>query len=298
MSPFNILSAESSTSSSTSVAPDQETEVTSGSALAATVDAAPTVGNSAALAHVTEAFAAEVYAKVTTSYLEFRRQIYHEELPSVATDPPQHAQVPRGGLALLAFNTSRLMPASVRTAPILGGLLEHLEEVADLHSLSDAKCLALSKLSLTLLAGVRGGLQSWYVEWALATARNLSHVDQSDYFFTFPWDACLYKSPDDLVKFETAVRDGDCGEIERQVAQIGDRLITALRDPMAVQSRYAFIGEESEWRKVIFDLKTSAALMLGAYLVSEEARALLRPRQVKPAPVLAEAPLPEEASWR
>jgi hypothetical protein len=117
-------------------------------------------------------------------------------------------------------------------------------------------------------------------------------VKQDDYFFVFPWDACLYKSASELVVFDNAVRTGDSVEIKRQIAQIGDRLIAALQDPVRAQGQYAFTGDESEWRKMVFHLKTSAALMLAAYLVSDEARALLRPRQVKPSPTSVLAPLP------
>jgi hypothetical protein len=208
------------------------------------------------------------------------------------TAPPASSQLPRSELALLADNSLRLLPQAVKSAPILGGLLEHLEQVAELHSLSTAKCLALHNLAMVQLYGVKGGLQAWYVEWALTSAHRLSQVKQDDYFFAFPWDACLYKSASELIVFDKAVRSGDSLEIKRQIAPIGDRLIAALQDPVRAQGQYAFTGEESEWRKMVFHLKTSAALMLAAYLVTDEARALLRPRQVRPAPTSVLAPLP------
>jgi hypothetical protein len=199
-------------------------------------------------------------------------------------------------MALFADNALRLLPQGVKSAPILGGLLEHLDQVAELHSLSAAKCLALHNLAVVQLHGVKDGLQAWYVEWALATAHDLSHVGRDDYFFAFPWDACLYKSASELAVFDDAVRAGDSTEIKRQVAQIGDRLIAALRDPLGAQAQYAFTGPESEWRKTLFHLKTSAALMLAAYLVSDEVRSLLQPHQVKPELISVAAPLPAAVS--
>jgi hypothetical protein len=58
------------------------------------------------------------------------------------------------------------------------------------------------------LSDMKDGLQAWYVEWALATAHDLCHIERDDYFFTFPWNACLYKSANELVVFDNAVRMG------------------------------------------------------------------------------------------
>jgi hypothetical protein len=256
------------------------------------------------LARDSESFAAAAYAEVAGAYLDFRRKILHEDRPSLkdqpglTTNPPASLHVERSELAILADNTLRLLPQAVKSAPILGGLLEHLEQVADMHSLTAAKCIMLNNMTMALLYGVTDGLQSWYVEWALASAHHLSQVDTDGYFFAFPWDACLYKSESELALFDNAVRSGDTGEIKRQVAQIGDRLITALRDPVQTQTQFAFTGAESEWRKMVFHLKTSAALMLAGYLVTDEARALLHPRQVKLAPTSVLAPLPPALSSR
>ena len=257
-----------------------------------------TVPDPKELARDSEAFAATAYAEVASSYLDFRRKIYHEERPSLTTNPPTNPQLARSELALFADNALRLLPQAIKSAPILGGLLEHLEQVADLHSLSVAKCRMLHNMAMATLYGVTDGLQTWYVEWTLASAHRLSNVEQDTYFLAFPWDACLYKSASDLAAFDTAVRTGDSAQIERQVGQIGDRLIAALRDPVGVQAQYAFTGAESEWRKMVFHLKTSAALMLAAYLVTDEARALLHPREVKPAPTSVLAPLPPTLSAR
>ena len=294
MSPSSIAST-SLTSSIPSIPEETALALTAPPTPAEFTEAA-TVPDPNELARDSEAFAATAYAEVTSSYLDFRRKVYHEERPSLTTNPPEYPQLARSELALFADNALRLLPPEVKSAPILGGLLEHLEQEADLHSLSAAKSLMLHNMAMATLSGMTDGLQAWYVEWALASAHRLSQVERDAYFFAFPWDACLYKSASELAAFDTAVRAGDSAEIERQVAQIGDRLIAALRDPVGVQAQYAFTGAESEWRKVIFHLKTSAALMLAAYLVTDEARALLHPRQVKPAPTSVLAPLPAALS--
>ena len=295
MSPSSITT---STTSEILAKADPEAPVSTAAPTPDAVMEAATVPDPKELALDSESFAATAYAEVAATYLEFRRKIFHEDRPSLTTNPPADPQLERSELALLADNTLRLLPQAVKSAPILGGLLEHLEQVADMHSLTAAKCLMLNNMAMTLLHGVTDGLQGWYVEWALASAHHLSQVDPDSYFFAFPWDACLYKSENDLARFDTAVRTGDSGEIKRQVAQIGDRLITALRDPVRAQTQFAFTGAESEWRKMVFHLKTSAALMMAGYLVSDEARALLHPRQVKPAPTSVLAPLPPALSTR
>jgi hypothetical protein len=55
---------------------------------------------------------------------------------------------------------------------------------------------------------MKDSLRAWYVEWALASAQDLSHIERDDYFFTFPWDACLYKSANELLVFDNAVSSG------------------------------------------------------------------------------------------
>ncbi len=296
MSPSSIA-ATSSTSSIPSIA-DETAPALTATPTRATVTEAATVPDPNELARDSQAFAATAYAEVASSYLDFRRKIYHEERPSLTTNPPTDPQLARSELALFADNALRLLPQAAKSAPILGGLLEHLEQVADLHSLSAAKCLMLHNMAMATLYGVTDGLQAWYVEWTLASAHRLSQVDQDTYFFAFPWDACLYTPASELAAFDTAVRTGDSAQIERQVGRIGDRLVAALRDPVGVQAQYAFTGAESEWRKLVFHLKTSAALMLAAYLVTDEARALLQPRRLKPAPTSVLAPLPPTLSTR
>ncbi len=294
MSPSSI--AATSLTSSIPPIPDETASVLTATPTPADAVEAATVPNPNELARDSEAFAATAYADVASNYLDFRRKIYHEERPSLTTNPPTNPQLARSELALFADNALRLLPQTVKSTPILGGLLEHLEQVADLHSLSAAKCNMLHNMAMATLYGVTDGLQAWYVEWALASAHRLSHVEQETYFFAYPWDACLYKSPSELAAFDTALRTGDSAQIKRQVAQIGDRLVAAFRDPVGVQAQYAFTGAESEWRKMVFHLKTGAALMLAAYLVTDEARALLHPRQVKPVPTSVLAPLPAALS--
>jgi hypothetical protein len=67
-----------------------------------------------------------------------------------------------------------------------------------------------------------------------------------------------------------------------------------LRDPVTAQGKLAFSGPDGEHRKQVFDLKTAAALAVGAYLVTAEVRLLLHPHEVRTAPRSALAPLPSE----
>lgn len=246
------------------------------------------------LATRTRDFAVEVFADVAEQYLAFRRVYYHEEQPSLATPPPQHTEIRQGELALLADNILRLVPRAVKSFPLVGGLLEHLEEVANVHSISEKERTALHNMTMVLLYGVNDGVQPWYVEWLLATARNLAGVSAPHYFMTFPWDACLYMPPRELAAFDAAVRQGDIPGIQRQIRQVANHLIEALRDPIEAQPKLAFTGPEGERQHAYFHLKTAAAIALGAYLVTAEVRTLLHPRAPEAPTQSALAPLPEE----
>lgn len=246
------------------------------------------------LAARTRDFAADVFEEVAEHYLAFRRVYYHEDQPSLATTPPRHAEVRRGELALLADNTLRLVPHAVKSLPLVGGLLEHLEEVANVHSISEKERTALHNMTIIFLYGVKDGIQPWYVEWLVATAHNLAGVTDEHYFMVFPWDACLYIEPRELVAFDAAVRTGDVAGIEWQIRQTANRLVEALRDPIEVQPRLAFTGPEAERRRALFHLKTATAVALGAYLITAELRTLLHKREVESALRSAQAPLPED----
>jgi hypothetical protein len=233
-----------------------------------------TVPNPGELTEQSRAFAEPIFSAVAEQYLEFRRIYYHEDHPSLSTAPPSHAEVRQAEIARLAESTLHLLPQAVKSIPVVGGFLDHLQQVANIHSISERERLALHNMTMAFLYGIRGGIQPWYVAWLLAAAHNLAEVTHPQYYMAFPWDALLYKGPAVLAAFDGAVRQGNIAAIEREIEQLGSRLITVLRDPVGSQPELAFTGPDAERRKTLFNLKTGAALALGAYLVAEEARAL------------------------
>lgn len=242
----------------------------------------------------TRAWADTVSAQVAEHYLAFRRVYYHEARPSLDTVPPAHAEIHQAEIARLADNTLRLMPAALKSLPLLGGLLAHLQQVANIHSMSERERSTLHNLTMAFLHGLHGGIQPWYVSWLLASARSLSIEQHDGYYMQFPWDALLYHDAGQLRTFEQVVTQGDIAGVEGVLERLADRLVRALDDPIAVQPELAFTGPESERRRLTFRLKTSAALALGAYLVVEEARVLLHPHEAAPELRSALAPLPPE----
>jgi len=246
------------------------------------------------LAKQSTAIAAKLYDVVAGAYLQFRRTYYHEDQPSLATTPPAHAEIHKAEIALLAENTLRVVPKAVKTLPVVGGFVEHLQQVADLNSLSEAELATLHNMTMAFLYGIKGGIRPWYVEWALASARRLASVDDPNYFMTYSWDVCLYFAPDDLVRFEHAVSVGELPGIEHAMQQIAERLITALSNPIDAQFEFAFTGPDADQRRMTFRLKTAASVALGAYLVTEEVRTLLHPREQRSMPLSALAPMPPE----
>jgi hypothetical protein len=257
-----------------------------------------TIPNPSELVEQTRAFAAEIYQAVATAYLDFRRAYYHEDQPSLATVPPAHAEIRKAEIALLAEGTLRLVPQAIKSIPLVGSFLEHLEQVADMHSISEEERTSLHNTAIAFLHGVRGGIQSWYVEWNLASAHNLSSVTHPEYYFDFPWDGLLYKNPAELAAFDAAVRGGNIPAIRQQLETLGGRLIEVLRDPIRAQPELAFTGPDGERRRLVFNLKTAAALALGAYLVTAEVRLLVRPRLSEAPPRSALAPLPPQLAAR
>ena len=246
------------------------------------------------LAARTREFASQVYAEVAERYLQFRREYYKEERPSLDKLPPQHAEVHRAEIALLSEQTLRLIPAAVKSVPVLGGLLEHLERVADIHSISEVERTELHNISLTFLHGTKDGIQPWYAQWLLASARNLLDVPHAEYFLEFPWDACFYMTPNDLGKFEAALKENDISGIEVAVRGVADRLCMALKEPVSMQAKFAFTGPNADHRRSRFQMKTTVALGLGAILVGEEVRHLLTPRQTHQPLRSALAPIPQQ----
>ncbi|HEV2238798.1 MAG TPA: hypothetical protein VGR57_19220 [Ktedonobacterales bacterium] len=242
----------------------------------------------------TREWAQQASARVAQHYLAFRRTYYHEANPTLETPPPAHAEIHQAEVARLADNTLRLLPQAVRSVPVLGGLLEQLQQVANIHSMSERERSMLHNLTMTFLHGVRGGIQPWYAGWLLASARTLYAQPVDRYFMQYPWDALLYQDTGQLQAFEAAMARDDAAGIERVLDRIAAKLIHALDDPIGVQPDLAFTGPDGERRRLVFRLKTSAALALGAYFVMEEARVLLRPHEAAPTPHSALAPLPPE----
>ncbi|HEX5159916.1 MAG TPA: hypothetical protein VFW17_22100 [Ktedonobacterales bacterium] len=267
-----------------------------GASSAEPAETTDTITNCDLLAQETQATAARLYDAVAAAYLDFRRTYYHEEQPSLATTPPAHDEIHRADIALLAESTLRLVPTSVRTLPVVGGLVDHLRQVSDLNSISESERTALHNMTMAFLYGMKNGIQPWYVDWALASAKHLARVQGGEYFATFPWDACLYMTEDNLARFQQAIHANERSDIERAMQLIADHLITALRNPVEAQFEFAFTGPDAERRRTAFRLKTAAVMALGAYLVTEEVRSLLHPqeRHVVSASVLA--PLPPELS--
>jgi hypothetical protein len=205
-----------------------------------------------------------------------------------------HAEVRHNELAVLAENTLRLVTPAVRSLPILGGLLEHLEEVVNIHTISETERTDLHNLTVTFLYGIQGGIQPWFMEWYLTTAKHLLEVSDEHYFMRFPWDACLYLDAQELAELEVAVRQGNNREIGRFVHKVADQLLEALHDPVKAEAEFAFTGPDADRRKTMFELKTAVAIALVLYVVSSGARALLSDHKPKAAPQSVRAPLPAE----
>jgi hypothetical protein len=254
-----------------------------------------TVPDTLDLATATEQSAETLFNNVADAYLEFRRVYYREASPSLATVPPASNGVQQAHVAQLAENTLRVIPSSVKAVPLLGGLLEHLQQVANIYSMSETERTTLHNLTMLYLHGVNHGLQPWYVNWYLASAQQLSRVNHPDYFIEHPWDALFYLPPRDLTRFEEGVHTGDVAVITDCMHALAQRLIAALKEPIEVQSQLAFTGPGGDERRAAFQLKTTAALGFGAYLIWEEAHTILRPKSREdPTPASQLAALPPE----
>jgi hypothetical protein len=246
------------------------------------------------LAGATRDAAKTLFDDVSIAYLAFRRQYYHEANPTLATIPPASTEVQQAHLAQVADDTLRLIPRAIRNVPLLGGLLDHLEEVANIHSMSQRERTALHNATMLFLHGVQDGIQPWYVTWLAASAERLSQVTHPDYFMVFPWDALLYLPPVPLAQFVAAVQSGDVAGVKSAMQALAARLIDALHDPIGIQPKLAFTGADGENRATIFHLQTQAALALGALLVLGVVKTTLdRPKQVSP-PESALAAYPPE----
>lgn len=234
------------------------------------------------LAAQTRDAARELYEAVAQPYLNFRRIYCQETNPTLATVPPRTNEAQQTEGARLAAGALRLMPREVHAVPLARDLYDHLQWVVDIHTLTDNERIQLHNLTMVYLFGVRDGIQPWYVNWLLGAEHALHTRLNSKYFLAFPWQGIFFRAASDLAQFDAFVRAGKVEGIEAEVKHIGERFIDVLRDPLGTQPKLAFSGEDGERRKVIFDLKTSAGLALGAYLAVETVRALTHPHEEQP----------------
>jgi hypothetical protein len=235
----------------------------------------PTVPDPDGLAAQTRALADQISQSVGQAYLDFRRQYFHEANPSLATVPPSSQELQQTETARIAQRSLRLIPREAHAVPLVRDLMDHLQWVVDIHTLTDSERMQLHNLTMVFLHGMTDGVQAWYVNWLVASEHALQYATHPKYYLAFPWQGLLYRKPHDLVTFDTAVRTGDIAGIEREIKRVATELMAVLRDPVGTQPRLAFAGPDGERRKIIFDLKTSAALALAAYLAVELLRTVL-----------------------
>lgn len=238
--------------------------------------------NRAELADQTRDFAARIRASVLDVYLEFRRTYYHESEPSLEVQPPYSNEVQRNERAVIAHEMLRalqLLPREIQAIVLIRDLLDQLQWETDIHTLTENERSTLHNIGHIFLHGVDGGVQPWYVEWLLQSAHNLQYATDERYYLAFPWQGLLYRKPEELRAFDAAVRTGDVAGIEHEIERMANGLIEVLRDPMNTQPKLAFSGPDGERRLLLFRLKTSAGLALGAYLAVEQINSLLHPRK-------------------
>jgi len=270
---------------------------------ATTMPAAPPIPNGAALFAQTHDFAAEVFARVSAEYLDFRRKQYHEQNPSLGTVPPKLDHSDQTASGKIAEQTLKYTPKEIRIIPFVHDLLDTLQWTVDINTLTDRERTALHNITMIFLNGVQGGVHPWYAEWMLQAAMALQQATHPNYYLAYPWHALLYKAPSELVAFDKAVRTGDIPAIQDEVQKLADHLVKVLRDPLHTQTDLAFSGLDGERRRMIFNVKVTAALAIGAYLAAETVNNLLHPPRESPPPQsLVEFPqaledhlLPEDA---
>jgi hypothetical protein len=218
--------------------------------------------------------AARLYTAVAQQYLTFRRDYFHEPEPTLATPPPQSDAVQQTESGKIADRALRLMPHAVRDLPLIRELMDHLQWEVDIHTLTSRERISLHNIVLVFLYGTDGGIQPWFVEWLNQQMHSIQSVTHSKYYLAYPWHGLLYRTPDELRAFDTAVSQENILEIEREMERYAGQLITVLRDPLHTQPKLAFSGPHAEERRILFNLKTSAAVALGAYLAVEAVRDL------------------------
>jgi hypothetical protein len=234
------------------------------------------------LAERTRAAIQPTVSAVAEAYLDFRKTYYHEAAPTLDSVPQHSDEVLRSESGTIAEQTLRFVPKLIRELPLLRDMINHLQWEVDIHSLTEQERIELHNMTMVYLHGVQDGVQPWYVDWVLRVMQALQYIEHPDYYLAFPWQGLLYRSPQELAVFEQDVADGNINGIIQEMEGIGNGLVEALRDPLGIQPKLCFSGPHGERDRVIFTLKTSAALALAAYLAYDLARDLLRPEHHQP----------------
>jgi hypothetical protein len=234
------------------------------------------------LTQQTRDFGGRAAATMAQAYLEFRRTYYNESNPTLDSVPPQNNEIRRTQAGAIAERTLSLIPRAFRQLPLIRDIFNHLQWEVDIHSLTEQERIELHNLAMVFLHGVKDGIQPWYVEWVLAIAEALQQVDHPDYYLAFPWQGLFYRTPEELIAFQRAVTEGDVTRIQQVIERLGSGLTEALSDPLGVQPRLCFSGANGERRRILFTLKTDAALALGAYLAYDLARDIVSPSHHAP----------------
>lgn len=252
--------------------------------------------------------AARMYTAVAQQYLQFRRQYFGEADPNLATVPPMTDTIQQTETGKIADRALHLMPHAVRELPLVRELMDHLQWEVDIHTLTARERTALHNLAMVFLYGTDGGIQAWYVDWLLEQMHRIQGVTHPKYYLAYPWQGLLYRTPQELAAFDNAAQSGNVLEIEQHLEHYAGQLIMVLRDPLGTQPKLAFSGAHGEERRVLFNLKTSAAIALGAYLAVEAVRDLLGQHHTQAPPqsviqsfppqimqrMLPDAPLPDD----
>jgi hypothetical protein len=247
-------------------------------------NALATLTNGPQLTEQSRPVAQQLYDNVSTTYLQFRRTFFHESDPTLSTDPPLHPPAQQSETAKLAEGAIRIIPSAVKGVPLVGDIVQHLQRVVEIHTLTENELLSLHNITMVFLYGVRDGIQPWYVAYLNDAAHQLAAEAHPDYFFAFSFHGLFYETPEDLVKFDIALRQGDVATMEAYVQHIGSNLVHVLHDPYKGQEDLSFAGPDGERRKTIFNLKTTAGLAIGGYLGLEAVRALISPHKDLPPP--------------
>ncbi len=242
--------------------------------------------------------AARMYTAVAQQYLEFRRHFFGDPNPSLSTAPPSSDAIQQTETGKIANRALNLMPHAVRELPLVRELMDHLQWEVDIHTLTARERTALHNLAMVFLYGTDGGIQAWYVNWLLDEMHRIQGVAHPKYYLAYPWQGLLYRSPQELAAFDKAVASGNVLDIERHMEHYASQLIMVLRDPLATQPKLAFSGPHGEERHILFNLKTSAAIALGAYLAVEAVRDLLGQHATQAPPQSVLAPFPPQITQR